>query len=558
MKLILVEDNAADAGLVREMLSNAAATKYEIVTVPRLGDALDRLNQEPFDAILLDLGLPDARGLDSLQMLQRTAPDVPIVVLSGLDDKTLALEAVRQGAQDYLLKGENDGPTLARTVLYAAERKRAELNVRYMALHDGLTGLPNRLLALDRLSQCLARAGRERKLLALLFLDLDSFKIINDTRGHAVGDALLQAVATRLCGCVRKSDTVARIGGDEFTLILPEVSHVDDVNRFAAKVLDALQKPFTIAGREEYVSGSVGISVWPTDGETPDALLNAADAAMYRAKRRGGDSYEFHSEIPTLMDSERLPLGNRLRFALNAHEFMLHYQPIIDTRSGGTVGVEALLRWEHPSWGLLMPSSFVPLAEEMGLIVPIGSWALLQACQQVDHWNRSRAGAPLRASVNLSSRELNHRNLCHMIDRALRDSGLPPECLTLELTETGILFDEQAAVASMRELNAMGVRCFIDDFGKGYSSLSRVRRFPIYGLKIDRGFVQSIDTDPGDASVVMAIIMMARGLNLRVIAEGVETAGQADALRVSGCDEMQGYHFRPPLPADELTEFLGA
>jgi diguanylate cyclase (GGDEF)-like protein len=558
VKVMLVEDSVADAGLVREMLRDAASTAHELVIVRRLSEALKRLDHDSFDGILVDLGLPDARGLEALDGLQRTAPDVPIVILSGLADEALALDAVRNGAQDYLLKDRIDGATLVRALSYAAERKRAQLDDRYLAQHDSLTGLPNRLLLLDRLEQALARSRRENKVLALLFLDLDNFKTINDTHGHAVGDALLRSVASRLSSCVRKSDTVARIGGDEFMLVLPEVSHVDDVNRFAAKVLDAFKKPCIVGGREEYVSASIGISLLPTDGDTVDALLRAADAAMYRAKKLGGDAYEFHSRPSAVMASERLPLGNRLRFALDAEELALYYQPIVHAQSGAIVAVEALLRWHHPSWGLLLPSRFVPLAEEMGLIIPIGEWVLLGACKQVERWNRSRPGPGLRLAVNLSSRQFNHRNLRQAVTRALDESGLTPASLELELTETGILRDERAAMIALRELSAMGVRTCIDDFGKGESSLSRLRRFPIHGLKIDRAFVQNIDSDESNAAVVEAIVMMARRLQHEVIAEGVETAEQMAVLQQRGCEEMQGHYFSPPLPADEMTEFLHA
>ena len=298
MKLLLVEDHLADAALLREMLSDVVPTDCELVHVPRLHDALLRLPNEPFDAILLDLGLPDARGLEALQAVQRAAPNLPIVILSGLADEALALDAVRKGAQDYLLKDETDGIAVRRAVRLATERKRAELRILHQAQHDSLTGLPNRSLLLDRVGQSLARMRREKKLLALLFIDVDGFKTVNDTRGHVTGDALLCSVASRLSACARQSDTVARIGGDEFTLVLPDISHVDDVHRLATKVLDALQRPFDVGGHEESISASVGISIFPTDGETAEALLQASDQAMYRAKQHGGGAFEFHADLP--------------------------------------------------------------------------------------------------------------------------------------------------------------------------------------------------------------------------------------------------------------------
>jgi diguanylate cyclase (GGDEF)-like protein len=555
MRVMLVEDNAADVSLVRALLSEAGSEDLELVSAGRVSEAEHRLQTEPFDAILLDLTLPDSNGLESLNRVQRVAPHVPVVVLSGLTDESIALEAVRNGAQDYLLKGGCDGTALARAVRYSAERKRAELEVRHSAQHDSLTGLPNRMLLLDRLGQALARARRERKLLAVLFIDLDDFKTINDTQGHPAGDALLRSVSARLSACIRQSDTVARIGGDEFTIILPQVAHVDDVGRFADKVLDRFRQPFRINGHEEYTSASVGISVLPVDGDTPEALLEAADAAMYRAKQSGGDAYEFHSTATSLKASERLSLGNRLRFALNGGELKLHYQPRVDGRNARIVGMEALLRWDHPNLGLLPPARFIPLAEEMGLIVAIGDWVLLRACGQVQHWNRARRGSPLSVSVNLSSRQFAHRNLSDKVERALRLSGLPPQHLELELTEGGILLDERAALPTIHELHDLGVRLSVDDFGMGYSSLNRLRNLPLDALKIDRSFVERMHSER-DAAVVAAIVTMARGMRMSAVAEGVETEDQMLALREMDCDEMQGFYFSAAVPSDGFAALL--
>src|SRR5688572_19541425 len=334
VRVMLVEDNAADVSLVRALLDEAGSEDLELVEAGGVSEAEYLLLSGPFDAVLLDLTLPDSCGLESLNRVQRIAPHVPIVVLSGLTDEAVALEAVRNGAQDYLLKGGCDGAGLARAVRYSTERKRAELEVRHSAQHDNLTGLPNRMLLLDRLGQALATSRRDRKLLALLFIDLDNFKTINDTKGHPAGDALLRSVASRLAACVRESDTVARMGGDEFTIVLPQIAHIDHISRFATKVLDQFRRPFQINDDEEYSSASVGISVHPINGDTPEALLEAADAAMYRAKQSGGDAYAFHSSGASPKAPDRLPLGNRLRAALKAGELKLHYQPRVDGQSG--------------------------------------------------------------------------------------------------------------------------------------------------------------------------------------------------------------------------------
>jgi len=555
MRVILVEDNAADVRLVRALLDEVGSDDLELVEAGLVSQAEHLLQTEPFDAILLDLTLPDSCGLESLSRVQRIAPHVPVVVLSGLTDEALALEAVRNGAQDYLLKGGCDGTALARAVRYSAERKRAELEVRHSAQHDSLTGLPNRVLLLDRLGQALAMARRERKLLALLFIDLDNFKTINDTKGHPVGDALLRSVASRLASCVRESDTVARMGGDEFTIVLPHIAQVEDIERFAATLLDRFRRRFQINDQAEYTSASVGISVHPVDGDTPEALIEAADTAMYRAKQCGGDGYEFYSSASSLKTSESPPFGNRLRVALNAGELKLHYQPRVDGQSGAIVGMEALVRWDHPTWGLLPPARFVPMAEEMGLIVPIGDWVLRRACDQVQQWNHARPGSPLRVSVNLSSRQFGQRNLVRTVESALRETGLPAQCLELELTESGILLDERAAVPAIRELHDIGVRLSVDDFGMGYSSLSRLCNLPLDALKIDRSFVQRMHR-PRDAALVAAIVMMARSMRMTAIAEGVETVDQMLALRQMNCDEMQGFYFSAALTSEEFAELL--
>ena len=553
MRVLLVEDSAADARLVSEMLHNADSVRFDLVHVQRLSDALQRLVAEPFDAVLLDLGLPDARGLEALSPVREAVPDMPVVVLSGQPDEGMAVEAVQVGAQDYLLKGQGDGGLLSRSLRYAIERKRSEKHIQHLATHDGLTGLPNRGLLLDRLSQALARTRREQKRLALLFLDLDGFKSINDQFGHDVGDAVLQGVAARLSACMRRCDTVARLGGDEFTLLLPEIAHAHDADRFAAKVLGVFREPIEVQGRLLPLTASIGIGVYPTDGDSCETLMRAADLAMYRAKQRGGGHIEFLSSL-RLVPPERQLLGNRLRHALDEAEFVLHHQPRIDARSGEMVGTEVLLRWEHPDLGMLLPSRFLPVAEEMGLMVPIGEWVLRRACEQAREWRRSHP--LLTISVNLSGREFSRKNLHRTVERALRETGVPPSCLELELTESAIMRDEGDAIVSLRQLRSIGVRIAIDDFGTGYSSLSRLRRFPIDGLKIDRSFIEEVATHPGDAAIVSAIIAMGHGLQLRVTAEGVELPQQMAFLRDHDCDEMQGYFFGAPQSSESIGRLL--
>jgi len=558
MRVLLVEDSAADARMVREALKEMTGSNFELVHVSRLDHALGQLESESFDVVLLDLELPDARGLTALARVRNAAPDIPVVVSSGHGDEGLALEAVKNGAQDYLLKDRGDGVLLFRALSYAVERKRAELRIRHLADHDGLTGLPNRRSFLDRLGQALARTRREKKMLALLFLDLDQFKFINDSLGHAAGDELLQGVASRLSACVRECDTVARLGGDEFTLILPEVANHEDVDRFAVKVLDAFKTPFHAGGNTQQVSVSMGISVYPDDADSAASLLRNADAAMYRAKDQGDSFYQFYSRTLAYEASDRLLLSNSLRQAVERQEFVLHYQPRVDTSSGRIVALEVLLRWQHPTRGLLAPDSFLALAEETGLIVPIGQWVLWNACAQCQAWRLSGLATDLQISINLSAREFSRKELRSTVARALNDTRLPASCLELELTESGIMREQEATSATMRELNDMGVRITIDDFGTGYSSLARLKQFPIDALKIDRSFVSDLTTDQSDTAIVNAIITMGHGLRLRVIAEGVEEGEQVALLKRSGCHEMQGYYFSAPQPPDGIASLLAA
>ena len=556
MRVLLVEDNAADARMVREALKDVTSSKFDLVHVSRLDHALGQLESEGFDVVLLDLELPDARGLGALARVRNAVPDVPVVVSSGHGDEALALEAVKNGAQDYLLKDRRDGMILSRSLRYAIERNRAELRIQYLADHDGLTGLPNRRLLLDRLSQALARTQREKKMLALLFLDLNHFKLLNDSLGHAAADELLKGVASRLSGCVRECDTVARLGGDEFTLVLPEATNIEDVDRFAVKVLDVFKIPFRVAGSSQHVSASVGISLYPDDADSAEALLRTADAAMYRAKEQGHDVHQFYSRALASEAAGRLLLGNSLRHAIEEKEFFLHYQPRVSAHNGEIVGMEALLRWQHPTRGLLKPAQFVPLAEEMGLMVPIGHWVLWNACAQGQAWRLSGLASDLQISVNLSAREFSRKDLRRTVERVLDDTRLPPSCLELELTESGIMRDEEATTGTLRELNEMGVRITIDDFGTGYSSLTRLKAFPINALKIDRSFVKDLTKTRCDTAIVTAIITMGHGLELRVIAEGVEEAEQMELLKLQGCDEMQGYYFSAPQPPDRIAGLL--
>ncbi len=435
------------------------------------------------------------------------------------------------------------------------EKKHAEERLTFLAHHDSLTDLPNRILFMDRLSQALARVKWHQRLVAVLFLDLDHFKRINDSLGHDMGDLLLKAVAERLSSCVRAGDTVARMGGDEFTIVLADVAQTEDVPKVAQKIVDAISKPFSLMGQEFFITISMGISIFPNDGQDAQTLVKNAYAAMYRAKEQGRNHYQHYSPAMNVRTLERLALESNLRHALERKELLLHYQPRVDLETGRITGVEALLRWQYPDLGLVSPSQFIPLAEETGLIIPIGEWVLRTACAQNKLW-QSMGLSPVRVSVNLSARQFEQRNLVETIGRVIKETGLDPNYLELELTEGLIMKNAEITIATLRSLHEMGIQISIDDFGTGYSSLSYLKRFPIHALKIDQSFVRDIITDPDGTVIVTAIILLAHSLKLKVIAEGVETKDQLDFVRSLKCHEIQGYLFSKPLPAEEMTRLL--
>ena len=685
-QVLLVEDNPGDARLLHEMLKEPSSLKTELKHCSCVGEAESHLIKNVPDVIFLDLGLPDATGLEAVRRMRGAAPRAPVVVLTGLDDELVATQALQAGAQDFLIKGQIDSRGLLRALRYAIERKimeealfgekeraqvtlncigdavictdlsgnitflnrvgekmtgwaweeaahqplaavvrildavsreavpnplemavaqgrtarlasnwilvqrdgleipiedsvapihdregqatgavivlrdvsaarRMALEIVHSAEHDYLTGLPNRTLVNDRINQAILLSSRHGKKVAVLFLDLDGFKHINDSLGHATGDKLLQSIAKRLVDCVRGSDTVSRQGGDEFVVLLSEVEHAANAAITARRMLQAVSEAHSIDQHELHVTTSIGLSVYPDDGLDAETLVKNADTAMYQAKENGRQSYQFFKTAMNVRAVERQSIEESLRRALERQEFALHYQPIINLKTGEITGAEALLRWTHPTRGNVSPAQFIPVAEDCGLILPIGNWVLREACKQARAWMDQGLRFSTMA-VNISAMEFRNEAFLEGVLTALKDTGLNPGSLELELTETVLMKHAESTQSILRALRTRGVQIAVDDFGTGYSSLSYLRKFPIDALKIDQSFVRQITTTPDDTTIVTAIIGMGRSLKLRVVGEGVETKEELAFLQAQRCDQAQGYYFSKPVVPSQFVKLL--
>jgi diguanylate cyclase (GGDEF)-like protein/PAS domain S-box-containing protein len=690
VRALLVEDSDEDARLVERTLSRCVRPRFDLERVDRLGAGERCLGDDVgFDIVLLDFSLPDGHGLETLRRIQRVRPDLPVIVLTSLEDDEVASRAVAEGAQDWLVKRDLEPRLLTRSVRYAIERnrsdralrdseeryrlavrgandglwdwdldgdavylsprwkamlgytddeigtrpvewfdlvhpddrsalrsalqahfsgeashfemehrmrhrsgddrwvltrgvavrdasgravrmagsltdvtarKRAEQQLLYDAFHDGLTGLANRALFIDRLAMAIAASRRRHSLgFAVLFLDLDRFKTINDSLGHSVGDRLLVSIGDRLQQIVRPGDTVARLGGDEFAILIAEVRDAGGAVHVAERALEEIARSFSIDGHEVFVTTSVGIALGGVDDTSPEAVLRDADIAMYRAKAAGKARYEvFNAEMHA--NAVRLmKLETDLRVAIEQRQFVVHYQPIVDLRLGSVAGFEALVRWDHPERGLVAPGHFIGIAEETGLIVPLGWWVLEQACTQTREWqDRNPSQPPLWISVNVSGKLFHQPDAVETVLAVLERTGLPPESLRLEVTESVVLDHGDQAVAKLHELRAMGVQLSVDDFGTGYSSLSYLQRFRYDSLKIDRSFVSRMGSARGSRTIVETILQLAHDLGIGVVAEGVETEEQARRLRELDCPHGQGYWFARPLNIYGVDDLLAS
>ncbi|MFQ5863168.1 MAG: EAL domain-containing protein [Candidatus Brocadiales bacterium] len=509
--------------------------------------------------VALVVGLISAAAVASMGIVFATSTSRLIRKL------TLATERLAAGDLDYRVKvaRKDEIGGLADSFNTMAEglakeiagREQAQEAIQQMAYYDTLTALPNRLLFNDRLTLALAHAHRNKEMLAVLYLDLDRFKVINDTLGHTVGDKLLQGVAERLVSCVRGGDTVARLGGDEFTLLLPGITKTENATNIARKILDVIKQPLRVDGRELRITTSIGIALYPDDGKDAGTLLRNADAAMYHAKEQGRDNFQPYTPALHAKVLWQLELEASLRRALEHEEFVVHYQPQVNINTGQIVGMEALVRWQHPDHGLVFPAEFISLMEDTGLIVPVGEWVLRTACAQNKAWQEAGL-SPVRMAVNFSARQFRQQNAMEIITKATKETGLDPHYLELEITESVLMKGAHTTVVMLSELNQRGIHISIDDFGTGYSSLSYLKRFRIDKLKIDQSFARDIAIHPDTDAIVTAIIAMAHSLQLKVIAEGVETVEQLEFLRSLKCDEIQGRLFSQPLPAEKATKLL--
>ena len=534
-------------------LALLAAERLRIACVhhERIAEAATYLAGARVSCVLLDASGPELEPMSALAQLKAARSDVPIVVLGADGNSTLALAAVQAGAQDYLVCDEVDAGSLERSIRYAIDRKRTEVQLAHLALHDHLTGLPNRSVFDDRLEHALQRRRDGQGGVAVLFVDLDGFKRLNDSFGHGAGDDVLREAAVRIRAAVRPHDTVARLGGDEFTVLCEGVHGDGGALTIGERIAEELARPLVIDGHEILLRASIGVVLAEREHVTAEELRQQSDDAMYRAKARGGGCPQLYTPgRPRERAGHEIQVESALRRAI-PDELVAHFQPVVELDGGRLVGVEALVRWQHPSRGLVPPGEFIPVAEQSGLIVALGDWMLGESCRQAVGWD------DLRVSVNVSGRQVAEGSLVASVARALEESGLPPERLQLELTETVLMDDIDGHVALMREVKELGVSLALDDFGKGYSSLSYLHRFPLDRIKIDRAFVGGLPESRASLAIVSAVVSFAGALDIEVVAEGVETQAQVDALRSLGCDYAQGFFFHRPVEPERITALLG-
>jgi diguanylate cyclase (GGDEF)-like protein len=559
VRVLLLGASEPAAARVRQLLADSAAMRFALTHAQDLEQMLARPEAPRFDVLLLCLTQSDPAAV---ARARATAPALPLVALADAGDESAALSALQRGAHGYVVADELSTRSLVAAIATALENHRTILQLesareraRHLATHDSLTGLANRAQFADLLAQAMFRSGHTGETLAVLLIDLDRFKTINDSFGNAVGDGLLRSLSRRINECLRSSDLAARLGGDEFAVLLAPLASPNDTHATAHKLLAELSEPIHFRRQITSTRCSIGIALFPRDSRDAEQLIHKADTAMRHAKESGGNAFlEYREEMGAAVQ-KHLALEERMRAAIDEGGFVLHYQPVYDLTRNRIVGAEALLRWQHPELGLLAPGEFLPIAEETGLILPIGDWVLRAACEQHAHWI-ALGHRSLRMSVNVSPQQFLAGNLAETVRAALAASDLASGSLELEITESSLLRDVNAAVETLARLKDLGVRIAIDDFGTGYSALAYLKQLPIDSLKIDQSFVRSLTTDPADATITETIVKLAAGLNLTTIAEGVETFEQLLLLGSYGCKRMQGFLFGKPVPPDTFVTWL--
>ena len=555
IKILLIEDNEVDSLRLKELLNEAQPNKHVVTAAYSKNEGMKFLQEEHFDIVIIDLSLPDTEGLEAITSIQSINQKIPIVILSDQANEKVIMQISKMGAQDCLIKEQGDGYLIAKVIDYAIERKKDVEEFSHLVNYDSLTGLANRLLFRERLDRALIRADRNKTLVALFVIGLDRFKNVNDSLGHNAGDLLLVKVANRLQKCTREGDTISRLGGDEFTIIMEDVKNTGDAISIADKVLNVMKNKFDINSHEIFVTPSIGISMYPIDDMSASRLFINADSAMYRAKESSRNCYRFYTADMNSHLIVQMNLEAKLRRAIERQEFVLHYQPKFCVHSREPIGAEALIRWEDPEEGMISPVVFIPLAEGTGLIGPITDWVMKEACRQNSEWQQ-QGYEPIRMAINLSPKQFNQEDIVKRILNQIICADLAPKYVELEITEGALVEDVEKSSAILNELKKWGIHISIDDFGTGYSSLSYLKKFPLDTLKIDQSFVRDLLQDPDDAAIVSAIIAMAKSLKFNVIAEGVETFEQLNYLAASGCNEVQGYFTGKPVPAGEFIQFL--
>jgi diguanylate cyclase (GGDEF)-like protein len=554
VRILLIDEDQEEYALIGQLLSAIGSRSYELTWCRQPEHALEAILSDLHDVVLLDFQKNRQGSQAILTKAVQQGTNRPIIVMTEELDRNVDRDAIRSGASDYLLKGKVDSHLLERAIRYAVDRKAAELKLARLAHYDPLTNVPNRILFRDRLQRAVERAKRGQQTVALFFVDLDGFKQINDSCGHDAGDELIRTVADRLNACMRKSDSVARIGGDEFTVILEDVDATADIVNVARKVIDVVSRPVTISGQQLFVGCSIGIAVYPEAGQDVDSLLKHADMAMYQAKSLRGSAYRFYTEKMNVEAMNQMYLEADLRRGLRRNEFELYYQPRIALETGKVAGLEALLRWNHPVRGTISPNDFIPLAEEVGLIVPLGYWIIHQACQDIRTMDMLGMD-PLHVAVNLSFKQFLDVKFVQTVSNIIESAAIDPRRLEFELTETAIMSNFDDTQRCMQRICELGPTFSLDDFGTGFSSFAHIQRLPIGALKIDRSFVKNVVYMQDDATIVKAMISLAHNLGLRVIAEGAETREQVAFLHENDCDQVQGYYFSVPIKFQEACSF---